>query len=73
MISAGMSRTASRRPAPGGKMLYLQPGFRLYKSNMSAAMGLKVPVWTDLNEDELQQGAEGKEEHRLEFTLSILF
>ena len=57
----------------GGKMLYLQPGFRVYKSNMSAALGVKVPVWTDLNEDELQQGAEGKEDYRLEFTLSILF
>ena len=30
-------------------------------------------TWTDLNEDELQQGAEGKEDYRLEFTLSILF
>jgi hypothetical protein len=40
---------------------------------MSAALGLKVPVWTDLNEDEMQQGAEGKEEYRLECTVSILF
>ncbi len=38
-----------------------------------AALGVKVPVWTDLNEDEVQQGAEGKEDYRLEFTLSILF
>ena len=57
----------------GGKMLYIQPGFRVYKSNMSAALGVKVPAWTDLNEDELQQGAEGKEDYRFEFTLSILF
>jgi hypothetical protein len=57
----------------GGRMLYIQPGFRLYKSNMSTALGVKFPVWTDLNEEDLQQGAEGTEEYRVEFTISILF
>jgi hypothetical protein len=59
--------------ATGGQMLYLQPGIRLYKANMSTALGLKLPVWKDLNEEDFQQGAEGTEEYRLEFTLSILF
>lgn len=58
--------------ATGGKMLYLQPGLRIYKSNMSAAVGFKIPVWTELNEQDLQQGAEGTEDYRLELTLSIL-
>ena len=40
---------------------------------MSTALGLEVPAWTDLNEDNLQQGTEGKEEYRVEFTLSIPF
>ncbi len=33
----------------GGDILYLLPGFRFYKGNMSLAMGARVPVWTKMN------------------------
>lgn len=59
--------------ATGGRMLYLLPGVRLYKDNMSFAVGIKKPVWTRLNEAHQQQGAEGKEEYRLIFSASLLF
>ena len=59
--------------ATGGKVLYLVPGLRLYKENMSFAFGLKKPVWTKLNESSDQQGAEGKEKRRLIFSASLLF
>ena len=59
--------------ATGGDMLYLQPGARYYVDNLSFALGVKVPVWTDLNEESEQQGAEGKEDYRLIFTASALF
>lgn len=59
--------------ATGGKMLYLQPGLRYYVDNLSFAAGVKVPVWTDLNEEDDQQGAEGKEDYRFIFTASALF
>lgn len=59
--------------ATGGDMLYLQPGARFYVDNLSFALGVKVPVWTDLNEEDEQQGAEGKEDYRLIFTASALF
>lgn len=59
--------------ATGGEMLYLQPGLRYYVQNLSFALGVKVPVWTDLNEEDEQQGAEGKEDYRLVFTASALF
>jgi hypothetical protein len=59
--------------ATGGNMLYLQPGIRLYKDNISVAMGLKLPAWKELNEEFDQQGAEGTENYRLEFTFSVLF
>jgi len=59
--------------ATGGDMLYLQPGLRYYVDNLSFALGIKVPVWTDLNEESLQQGAEGKEDYRTIFTASALF
>jgi len=59
--------------ATGGKMIYLVPGVRLYKDNMSFAFGFKKPVWTRLNESSLQQGAEGKEKYRLILSGSILF
>ena len=54
-------------------MLYLLPGVRYYVHNLSFALGVKLPVWTDLNEEDEQQGAEGKEEYRAIFTLSALF
>jgi hypothetical protein len=59
--------------ATGGHILYLLPGFRGYWRNASLGLGVKVPVWTDLNEEGAQQGAEGKEDYRLIFTLSLLF
>jgi hypothetical protein len=60
-------------PATGGKILYVQPGCRLYVNNFTAAVGVKFPAWTELNEEDLQQGAEGTEDYRLEFTFSTLF
>jgi hypothetical protein len=60
-------------PATGGDMLYLMPGVRLYWNIISAAFGVKTPVWTDLNEEDKQQGGEGTEDYRLIFTLSVLF
>ncbi|WP_131110771.1 transporter [Sulfuricystis thermophila] len=59
--------------ATGGRMLYLMPGLRLYKDNMSFAFGIKKAVWTRLNESADQQGAEGKEKYRLVFSASYLF
>jgi hypothetical protein len=59
--------------ATGGQMLYLLPGLRGYWRNFSLAFGVKVPTWTDLNEEDDQQGGEGKEQYRLVGTLSILF
>ena len=60
-------------PATGGKILYMQPGCRIYVKNFTAAVGVKLPTWTELNESELQQGAEGTENYRIEFTFSTLF
>ena len=59
--------------ATGGKMLYLVPGLRFYKDNLSIAVGIKKPVWTQLNESNQQQGAEGKEKYRLILSASMLF
>jgi hypothetical protein len=59
--------------ATGGDILYFQPGVRYYKNNVSFALGLKMPVGTDLNEEEQQQGAEGTERYRLQLTASVLF
>lgn len=58
--------------ATGGKMLYLVPGSRIYYKGCSLGLGIKVPVWTDLNEDAAQQGAEGKESYRVIFTFSTI-
>ena len=52
--------------------VYALPGFRLYCKNVSAALGVKLPAWTDLNEEDLQQGAEGKESWRLVCAFSTL-
>lgn len=57
----------------GGDMLYLLPGVRLYWEQASIAVGIKRPVWTDLNEQPLQQGAEGREDYRLVLSGSVLF
>ena len=58
--------------ATGGNIFYLVPGFRWYYKNFSFAAGVKLPELTDLNEEDLQQGAEGKENYRAIFTFSIL-
>lgn len=58
--------------ATGGRMLYLLPGVRAYYKNVSVGAGIKLPAWTDLNEEESQQGAEGKEEHRVVLSFSAL-
>lgn len=73
-LSLGRDRTNGQaEPATGGQILYLQPGVRLYVTNFSAAVGVKLPTWTDLNKEDLQQGAEGTEDFRIEFTFSVLF
>lgn len=59
--------------ATGGDMVYGVVGVRLYQDNMSLGLALKKPIWTDLNEDDLQQGAEGKEKYRFIATFSALF
>jgi hypothetical protein len=59
--------------ATGGDMLYFQPGVRYYKNTVSFALSVKVPVATSLNEEDLQQGAEGTERYRLQLTASVLF
>ncbi len=56
----------------GGRIGYLVPGLRAYWRNSSAGLAVKLPIVTDLNEDSLQQGAEGKENFRLIFTISVL-
>jgi hypothetical protein len=58
--------------ATGGDMLYVTPGFRVYFKATSISAGVKLPVWTNLNEEDLQQGAEGKESYRAIVTLSVL-
>jgi hypothetical protein len=59
--------------ATGGDMIYAMPGVRVYWNNISAAVGVKTPVWTDLNEEGEQQGGEGTEDYRLVFAVSTLF
>ncbi len=67
-IENGVGATAT-----GGDMLYGSIGTRLYKDNMSLGLALKKPIWTDLNEESLQQGAEGKEKFRFIATFSALY
>jgi len=57
----------------GGQIVYGLAGSRLYFKNISAAFGIKMPVWKKLNNSSEQQGAEGKEKYRLIFTISALF
>lgn len=56
----------------GGDMLYVVPGLRLFYGPSSVGLGVKVPTWTDLNEDALQQGAEGGEDYRVIFSFSTM-
>jgi len=60
-------------PGTGGDILYGVLGTRLYKDNMSLGLALKKPIWIDLNEKSLQQGAEGRERYRFITTFSALF
>ncbi len=59
--------------ATGGDMIYAMPGVRVYWNSISVAVGVKTPVWTDLNEEDEQQGGEGTEDYRLIFAVSALF
>lgn len=59
--------------ATGGDILYALPGVRVYWDSISAAIGVKSPIWTQLNEERQQQGGEGTEDYRLIFTFSALF
>lgn len=59
--------------ATGGMVIYTLLGARAYWKSTSFALGYKVPVWTQLNEDGQQQGGEGKEKYRLIFSASMLF
>jgi len=63
----------SGEPATGGQVLYVVPGFRAYWRNTSLGLGVKLPTWTDLNEEGEQQGGEGKEVYRLICSFSLLF
>lgn len=59
--------------ATGGSMVYLLPGLRFYWDRISIAAGIKKAVWTRLNEQGQQQGAEGREHNRVILTFSVLF
>lgn len=59
--------------ATGGRILYAVPGARLYYGTTSLGVGVKLPVWNDLNEEDLQQGAEGGENYRLVLSFSSIF
>ena len=59
--------------ATGGRMLYAVPGVRVYWDRFSLAVGVKKAVWKNLNEQRLQQGAEGLEKYRLLLSASLLF
>ncbi len=56
----------------GGKMFYGTVSLRLYYKAMSIGVGIKKPLWTELNEDKEQQGGEGKENKRIIITVSSL-
>jgi hypothetical protein len=53
--------------------LYFLPGLRGYWRNLSLAFGVDVPIRRDLDEEDDQQGGEGKELYGLVGTLSIFF
>lgn len=67
-VSNGVGELAS-----GGRILYALLGARAYWQDMSFAVGLKKPVWAQLNEAEQQQGSEGKERYRFIFSASLMF
>ena len=58
----------------GGTILYLSPGFRAsFGSHVSVGALIKFPVWQDLNNESVQQGAEGLEDYRAVVTLTVSF
>ena len=59
--------------ATGGEMLYALPGLRFYWEKVSVGVGVKLPVRTDLNEEDAQQGSEGTEDYRFLFSVSAVF
>lgn len=59
--------------ATGGRILYISPGARLQIGDFNLGMLLKLPISQALNEQAIQQGAEGLEKFRLIFTLSRFF
>jgi hypothetical protein len=67
-VEAGVGEQAT-----GGRMIYALPGLRLSWERLSFGLGVKMPVWTNLNEENDQQGAEGKEDYRVIVTASMLF
>lgn len=72
-LNLGRDRSnGQNQRATGGQILYLLPGLRAYWKKLSVGLGIKVPVWTDLNEESEQQGGEGKEDYRFIFTFSSL-
>ncbi len=58
--------------AAGGYIIYLVPNLRLYIKDFSFGLGIKFPIWKDLNEEILQQGSEGKERYRAILTISFI-
>lgn len=73
-LNLGRDREAGTgEQATGGRMAYALPGVRLSRESVSVGLGVKLPVWTDLNEEDEQQGAEGKEDYRVILTASMLF
>ncbi len=56
----------------GGRIGYVIPGLRIYLGSTSLGAGVKLPAWTDLNEEDEQQGAEGTENYRAVVTFSVL-
>jgi len=59
--------------ATGGNILYVTPALRWYYDKFSVGVGLKIPIKSNLNEEPLQQGSEGKEKYRLLLSFSALF
>jgi hypothetical protein len=63
----------NRLEASGGSMVYGVIGTRLYYNALSIGIGYKKPVWKNLNEENVQQGGEGKELQRIIITISTIF
>ncbi|MEY3220010.1 MAG: hypothetical protein RIT27_1367 [Pseudomonadota bacterium] len=72
-LNLGRDKTnGEAEQATGGNILYATSGLRLYYDKFSLGLGLKIPIKTNLNEEPLQQGSEGKEKYRLLFSFSAL-